>query len=89
MDAVAAGPPPRAQVTVVTRVGCHLCDEAQVSVARLAEELEFDWQAVDVDAAPDLQDAFGDRVPVVLIDGREHAYWRLEEDRFRAAITAR
>lgn len=75
------------QVTVITRVGCHLCAQAQAAVERLGTELGFSWAAVDVDADEDLQDAYGDRVPVILIDGREHGYWRLEETRFRAAIT--
>ncbi len=73
-------------VTLITRVDCHLCSDAEAVVARLSSELGFNWSTVDVDADPDRQDAYGDRVPVILIDGREHGYWRIEEDRLRAAL---
>ena len=73
-------------VHLITRAGCHLCDDAAATLAKLEPELGFTWEAVDVDADPDLQDTYGDRVPVVLIDGREHGYWRIEQDRFRAAL---
>ena len=76
------------RVTVVTRAGCHLCQEAEQAVAALAAELGFDWDTVDVDGAADLQDRYGDRVPVLLVDGREHGYWRVEEDRLRRAVTS-
>jgi glutaredoxin len=74
------------RVTVVTRSGCHLCVEAEAAVARLCAELDVGWTTVDVDADPERQDRFGDRVPVILVDGREHGYWRVETERLRAAL---
>jgi hypothetical protein len=41
---------------------------------------------VDVDGDTDLRAEYGDRVPVILIDGVEHGYWTLEEARFRTAL---
>jgi glutaredoxin len=82
-------PPRRAashRVTLITRVGCHLCEEAETSLVRLSEELTFSLESVDVDSDRQLANEFSDRVPVILIDGAEHGYWRLEEARFRAAI---
>lgn len=73
-------------VTLVTRVGCHLCQEAETTLRRLGAELGFGYAEVDVDADPARKQEYSDRVPVVLIDGREHGYWRVEEARFRAAI---
>lgn len=78
--------PAEHQVTVVTRAGCHLCQDAETVVAALAAELGFAWHSVDVDADPDTQDRFGDRVPVILVDGREHGYWRVEPARLRRAV---
>lgn len=75
------------QVVLITRVGCHLCDEADASLNRLAVELGFGYRTVDVDADPALRVEYGDHVPVILIDGREHGYWRVEEPRFRRAIS--
>lgn len=73
-------------VTLVTRTGCHLCDEASATLVRLAAELGFDYTEVDVDADPARRAEYSDRVPVILIDGREHGYWRVEEARFRTAV---
>ena len=75
-----------ARVTVVTRAGCHLCQEAEATVAELSAELGFGWTTLDVDADPERQDRYGDRVPVILVDGREHGYWRVETARLRAAL---
>jgi glutaredoxin len=74
------------RVTVYTRVGCHLCEVAEEAVARICTELGHGWRAVDVDADPALRAEYGDQVPVILVDGREHGYWRVEEERFRAAL---
>ena len=74
-------------VTLVTRSGCHLCEDAETRLRQLAAELGFEYREVDVDADPALRAEYSDRVPVILVDGREHGYWRLEEPRFRKAIS--
>ena len=73
-------------VTLITRQDCHLCEDAERLLGRLAQELAFDYQQLDVDADPARRAEYSDRVPVILIDGREHGYWRVEEPRFRRAI---
>jgi hypothetical protein len=73
-------------VTVLTRVGCHACETAEAEVARVCDDLAVPWSAVDVDGDTDLRAEYGDRVPVFLVDGVEHGYWRLEEARFRRAL---
>ncbi|MDQ2836327.1 MAG: glutaredoxin family protein [Actinomycetota bacterium] len=73
-------------VTLITRVGCHLCADAEVRLAELATELGFSLEVLDVDADRVRANEYSDRVPVFLIDGAEHGYWRLEEARFRAAL---
>jgi glutaredoxin len=75
------------QVTLVTRSGCHLCEEAEALLRRLRREVGFGYAEIDVDADPARQAEYSDRVPVILIDGREHGYWRVEEERFRAAVS--
>jgi glutaredoxin len=81
-----AAAPPR--VTVITRENCHLCDVAKDAVQRLAGELGVTWAEADVDADPALLDEYSDLVPVILVDGRMHGYWRVEEDRLRQALLA-
>jgi glutaredoxin len=73
-------------VTLITRADCHLCEQAEATIVRLAAELGFDVRKLDVDADAQLRDEYSDRVPVILIDGKEHGYWRVEEPRFRAAL---
>jgi glutaredoxin len=74
------------QVTVMTRVDCHPCEAAKVDVARICGELDVPWSSVDVDSDAEFRAEYGDRVPVILVDGVEHGYWTVEEDRLRRAL---
>jgi glutaredoxin len=67
-------------------VDCHLCSDAEVLLRRLSGELGFGYEELDVDADPDRRAEYSDRVPVILVDGKEHGYWRVEEARFRKAV---
>ena len=66
------------RVTLISRAGCHLCEVAEQALDRI---VPGEWIRVDVDSSAELQREYSDRVPVVLLDGREHGYWRVEEDR--------
>jgi hypothetical protein len=46
-----------------------------------------EWSAADVDSDPEWRAEYGDRVPVILIDGDEHGYWTVDEDRLRQALS--
>lgn len=74
------------RVEVYTRANCSLCVTAEADVARICAELGVEWAAVDVDTDAELRAEYGDRVPVILIDGREHGFWRVEEPRLRKAL---
>jgi len=69
------------RLTLITRDGCHLCEVAEAALDRIGAATGERWRRVDVDADTDLVRDYGDRVPVVLLDGREHGYWRVEEER--------
>ncbi|HEY2765256.1 MAG TPA: glutaredoxin family protein [Pseudonocardiaceae bacterium] len=73
-------------VTLLVRAGCHACAAAEDDIDRICAELGVPWHASDVDADPGLRAEYGDRVPVILIDGREHGFWKVEEQRLRAAL---
>jgi glutaredoxin len=84
----------RAQVELLTRDGCGICRRVHDRLAALAAELDFELSSTDVDAAaaagnPALRAEFGDRLPVVLLDGREHSYWDVDEARLRADLLNR
>ncbi len=81
----------RPQVELLTRAGCTLCARVGERLAELAVELGFDLATTDVDAAaaagdPGLRAEFGDRLPVILLDGCEHSYWEIDEPRLRADL---
>ena len=77
---------PRLQL--LSRAGCHLCATAWETVTRLAAEVGEVPREVDVDTDPELQAEYGDRVPVVLLDGREHSYFTVDVDRLRRDLRA-
>jgi glutaredoxin len=66
------------RVTLISRAGCHLCEVAEQALDRIAAG---DWTRLDVDSSTELEREYGDRVPVVLLDGKEHGYWTVEEER--------
>ena len=70
-------------VQLLTRAGCHLCVIAEETLARIAGEAGATVELVDVDADPELQAEYGDRVPVVLLDGREHSHFTVDVVRLR------
>jgi hypothetical protein len=80
--------PGPARVTVVSRVDCHLCEVAKEVVARVARDIGVGWAEVDVDGDPALLAEYSDLVPVIIVDGKVHDYWRVSEDRLRQALAA-
>ncbi len=76
-------------VTFVTRQGCHLCAVAQPLVVSAARDAGVPVEVRDVDADPADRAAFTDKVPVVLLDGVEHAYWQVDERALRRALAGR
>jgi len=71
------------RLTLFTRDGCHLCQTAAETLTRIGAEAGLVPDVVDVDADPELQAEYGDRVPVVLLDGREHSYFTVDVERLR------
>lgn len=81
-----AGSGPR--VEVVSRQGCHLCQE-MIDVVRRAVGPEVPVHLVDLDASPvpgEARERWTTLVPVLLVDGREVAHWRVDERTVRAAV---
>lgn len=75
------------RVEVMTRSACHLCEVALQVVAQVCAETGTAWTETDIDADPALRDRWTDMVPVTLVDGRQHDYWRVDAERLRAALT--
>ena len=71
------------RLLLYTRPGCHLCDVAKEALDRISARTGEPWAEVDISGDPELEAEYGIRIPVVLLDGKEHGYWRVEEDRLR------
>ena len=74
-------------VTLLGKPGCHLCDDAVVVVEGVLADypgVSFEQRSILDDA--ELLSKYADEIPVVLIDGKVHNIWRIDADRFRAAI---
>ncbi|MEU1983556.1 glutaredoxin family protein [Nocardia sp. NPDC019395] len=78
------------EVTLLTRAGCALCDQALEQLRTICAEFDLAPGVVDVDIAaatePALRAEYGDRLPVVLLDGREHSYFDVDETRLRGDL---
>ena len=84
---------PTAHLTQIGKPGCHLCDDARdvitSVVAKLADDpyapaVELDELSILDDAA--LMEQYVEDIPVLLINGKVHNYWRIDPLRLRAAL---
>lgn len=83
-----------AEVELMTRAGCAMCAAAAAHLERVLADYGLVARLVDVDEAaaegrPQLRAEYGDRVPVVVLDGEEHSYWEVDEPQLRADLDAR
>ncbi|HLP22615.1 MAG TPA: glutaredoxin family protein [Microbacteriaceae bacterium] len=78
------------RLTLIGRDGCHLCDDARAAVAEvLAHFPEVTFEELSIDSNPELRYAYADEIPVVLIDGAMHTYWRVDGERLTRALNSR
>jgi hypothetical protein len=78
----AAGP----RVVLLSRPGCHLCAEARAVIARVTAELGESFEERDIDARPADLGEYSDMIPVTFVDGVQHDFWHVSEERLRAAL---
>jgi hypothetical protein len=80
---------PPHRVVLVGRDGCHLCEQAREVVASVCQALDVGWTQVSLDDHPDLPARYAEMIPVVLVDGVEHAYWRVDPAALRRVLVGR
>jgi glutaredoxin len=76
-------------VTVLTlygKAGCHLCEEARQVVESVRSERPFDLREVDVSLDPELHRRFGERIPVVELEGEELFELRVDPTALRERL---
>lgn len=77
--------PPR--VVLFSKPGCHLCDDARVIVEEVCVELGERYDEIDITTSEELMRAYGEEIPVTLVDGARHDFWRVDRERLRVALT--
>jgi len=78
-----------ARITLYSRPGCHLCDDARAVIERVCAATGESYREISIDGDPQLRERYGEEIPVTLVDGRQHDFWRVDEGRLRAALTSR
>ncbi|CAM5685850.1 Glutaredoxin family protein OS=Streptomyces alboniger OX=132473 GN=CP975_20040 PE=4 SV=1 [Streptomyces alboniger] len=73
-------------MTLIGKPGCHLCDDAQQVIERLCGELGATWEKKDITRDEELYRAYWEQIPVVLVDGEQHTFWRVDEARLRREL---
>ena len=73
-------------VTIYSRLGCHLCDDAENVLESLREELNFEIEVIDIDIDPELIKLYSDQVPVIHIDGIHHDFYKVDPLRFKSSL---
>lgn len=77
------------RVTLFTRVGCHLCDEAKQVIESAGKRAAFQLDVVDIDSHPELKRMYNEEVPVIAIDGVKAFKYRLSEAELLKKLQAR
>ncbi|MEU8676819.1 glutaredoxin family protein [Streptomyces sp. NPDC048560] len=75
-------------VTLVGKPGCHLCDDARIVVRAVCEETGASWVEKDITRDEALYKEYWEQIPVVLVDGEQHTFWRVDPGRLRKALGA-
>jgi hypothetical protein len=75
------------QLTLLSRPGCHLCQEMRLQVDGILADVERQWEEVDVDSDPELARRYGEEIPILFDNRRLFAKIRLP--RLAAALRLR
>jgi glutaredoxin len=74
------------RITLLARPGCHLCDDAREVIIQVADDLGVAWEERDItQSEADLRE-YWEKIPVTFVDGVQHDFWRVSEDRLRRAL---
>jgi glutaredoxin len=77
-----------AELTLITRQGCHLCEDASNDLARviarfteLHPDKQYSVEVIDVDSDPELIVRYSEEVPVLLLNGKQVSFFRIDVER--------
>ncbi|MFJ5954420.1 glutaredoxin family protein [Paenarthrobacter sp. NPDC092416] len=73
-------------VVLLTKADCHLCAEARAAVERVTSSLGVNWSEQTIDADPELQERYAEEIPVVLVNGIQRDFWKIDEQRLTRVL---
>ena len=76
-----------ARIRLLSKPGCHLCDEARAVVEAVCADTGEAYDEVDITTDAELMEQYAEQIPVTFVDGRQHDYWRVDPERLRAALS--
>jgi hypothetical protein len=74
------------RVVLITKADCHLCEDARDAVSRVTSSLGLEWSEELVDNQPDLLERYAEEIPVVLVDGVQRDFWKIDEARLERVL---
>jgi glutaredoxin len=74
------------RVIIYSRKNCHLCEVAKEVVESARNEAQFDLEVVFIDGNAELEKLYGEEVPVTMINGKRHDYFKVDRARFIEAV---
>jgi thiol-disulfide isomerase/thioredoxin len=77
------------QLAIYSKPGCHLCDEMKAVVLRVAAAIPLRLEEIDISASPELEQRYGIEIPVLMIDGKKVAKYRIGEEELRRVLIAK
>ena len=72
---------------MLSKPGCHLCDDARVVIETVCAETGESYDEVDITTDAELLQTYAEQIPVTFVDGRQHDYWRVDPARLRDALS--
>ena len=75
-------------VTLYTRPGCHLCDDARAALQALRTRHEFEIREVDIETDDALHAAYLERIPVICLDGEHVSDYFVDESTLTARLNS-
>ena len=76
-------------LTLYSRPGCHLCDDMKAVIDRVARSIPITVEIVDISGDPPLEARYGIEIPVLLVDGKKAAKYRVSEQELRRMLKAK
>ena len=74
------------RVVLIGKPRCHLCDDARVVIDQVCGDLGIPWAEKSILDDPDLADLYSEQIPVTLVDGEVHDFWRVDPERLKGAL---